>query len=150
MPTNVGPTSKAVDTPNLTVKCSSDQDVAECPNFNEIAIEVESSLIDSWVVGHNVRFDAGFMHRYEPLWPSDTKGNLRKPLYDALTNGRRLPIRYINAEGQSSSRMIRPETSFATGRFTYIRAFCEKSSEVRTFRLDRIVIDDEDTPPTQE
>lgn len=80
------------------------------------------------------------LHRYEPLWPSDPKGDLPKALYDALTNGGSLSIRYVNAEGESSSRVIRPETSFASGRYTYIRAFCEKSSEVRTFRLDRICV----------
>ena len=39
----------------------SDQDVSECPPFKEIAEEVESTLVDSWVVGHNVRFDIGLM-----------------------------------------------------------------------------------------
>lgn len=29
--------------------------------FKEIAKEVESTLVDSWIVGHNVRFDVGFM-----------------------------------------------------------------------------------------
>jgi predicted DNA-binding transcriptional regulator YafY len=82
------------------------------------------------------------LHRYEPLWPSDPKCDLPKPRYDALTNGGSLSIRYVNAEGQSSSRVIRPETSFASGRYTYIRAFCETSSEVRTFRLDRLVVGD--------
>ncbi len=202
----------------------SDQDVANSPPFKEIAEEIESTLVDSWIVGHNVRFDTGFiamelqqagcsvvplgcldtcqltsalwgfhnykletvvnalgipttrlhralddafvtreifhrvirelggwnavtvddlmrLHRYEPSWPSDPKMDLPKPLYDALTNGSSLSIRYVNAEGQSSSRVIRPETSFASGQYTYIRAFCEKSSEVRTFRLDRIVME---------
>ena len=202
----------------------SDQDVSECPPFKEIAEEVESALVDSWIVGHNVRFDIGFiamelqqagctgvplgcldtcqlasalwdfpnykletvvnalcipttrlhralddasvtrevfhrviqelggwealtiddlmrLHRYEPLWPSDPKGDLPKPLYDALTNGRSLSIRYVNAEGQSSSRVIHPETSFASGRYSYLRAFCEESSETRTFRLDRIIVE---------
>lgn len=202
----------------------SDQDVSECPPFKEIAEEVEATLRDSWIVGHNVGFDIGFiamelqqagccvvphgcldtcqlakalwnfsnykletvvhslsipttrlhralddasvtrevfhrvvrqvgswealtvddlirLHRYEPSWPGDPKSDLPKPLIDALTNGGSLSIRYVNAEGQSSSRVIRPETSFASGRFTYIRAFCEKSGEVRTFRLDRIIVE---------
>jgi len=202
----------------------SEQDVSNCPPFIKIAEEIKSILVDSWVVGHNVRYDIGFLamelqqadfsqtplgcldtcqlasalwdfpnykletvvnalnilttrlhralddaavtrevfhrvvrelggwealtiddlkrlHRYEPLWPSDPKGDLPKPLYDALTNGGSLSISYMNAEGLSSSRVIRPETSFASGRFTYIRAFCEKSIEVRTFRLDRIIVE---------
>ncbi len=202
----------------------SDQDVAGSPPFKEIAEGIKSTLVDSWIVGHNVRFDTGFiamelqqadcsvvplgcldtcqlasalwdfpnykletvvnalgipatrlhralddasvtrevfhrvvrelggwdaltiddlmrLHRYAPLWPSDPKGDLPKSLYDALTNGGSLSIRYVNAEGQSSSRVIHPETSFASGRYTYIRAFCEKSNEVRTFRLDRIIVE---------
>lgn len=80
------------------------------------------------------------LHRYAPMWPSGSKADLPKPLYDALTNGSSLSIRYVNAEGQSSSRVIRPETSFSSGRYTYVRAFCEMSSEVRTFRLDRVIL----------
>lgn len=84
------------------------------------------------------------LHRYERSWPGDPKGDLPKPLYDALTNGNGLSIRYINADGQASARVIRPETSFTSGRYTYIRAFCEKSGEVSTFRLDRIVLSGEE------
>ncbi|MCH7995486.1 MAG: 3'-5' exonuclease [Planctomycetes bacterium] len=39
----------------------SDHDVSECPPFKEIAGEVGSILVDYWVVGHNVRFDTGFI-----------------------------------------------------------------------------------------
>lgn len=39
----------------------SDQDVSQCPPFKKIAEEVESTLVDSRVVGHNVRFDTGFI-----------------------------------------------------------------------------------------
>jgi len=44
----------------------SDQDVSECPLFKGIAEEVESTLVDSWIVGHNVRFDAGFIVTLQP------------------------------------------------------------------------------------
>jgi ATP-dependent DNA helicase DinG len=207
------------------IHCISDQDVAECPSFKEIAEEVKSTLVDFWIVGHNVRFDAGFigmelqlaacaqtplgcldtcqlasalwdfpnykletvvntlkipttrlhralddasvtrevfhrvieelggwealtiddlmrLHRYQPSWSSDSKADLPKPLYDALTNGSSLSIQYVNAEGHETSRVIRPETSFASGRFTYVRAYCENCGEVRTFRLDRIIVPD--------
>jgi len=207
----------------------SDLDVADCPPFKSIAQEVGTTLADAWIVGHNIRFDIGFMamelqradcvqaplgcldtcqlasalwefpnykldtvvealaipttrlhraledadvtreifhraiqetgswealtvhdllrlHRYEPTWAGDPKADLPTPLYDALTNGGSLSIRYTNGLGQSSSRGIRPETSFASGRHTYVRAFCEKSHEVRTFRLDRIVIEASPNP----
>ncbi len=179
----------------------SDQDVAGCSPFNEIAEEVESTLVDSWIVGHNVRFDTGFiamelqqagasvvplgcldtcqlasalwdfpnykletvvnalkipttrlhraledasvtgevfhhvvrelggwdaltiddlmrLHRYEPSWPSESKGDLPEPLYDALTNGGSLSIRCPleqpnrRIKGGIRDARLRPETSF--------------------------------------
>ena len=39
----------------------SDTDVSSCSPFKEIAEEIESTLVDSWIVGHNVRFDTGFI-----------------------------------------------------------------------------------------
>jgi len=39
----------------------SDKDVSDSPLFKEFAGEIESTVIDSWVVGHNVRLDIGFM-----------------------------------------------------------------------------------------
>ncbi len=88
-----------------------------------------------------IGFDRDFTHGNVPTWPGDSKADLPKPLYDALTNGSSLSIRYVNANGQSLFRVIRTETSFASGRCTYIQAFCEKSNEVRTFRLDRIIVE---------
>ncbi len=202
----------------------SDQDVSQCPLFKEIAEEVESILIDSWIVGHNVRFDVGFMamemasagrqvtplgcldtcqlakamwdlpnyqlqtvvaslripverqhralddalltravfnrvvdelggwssvsvadlqalHSYLPAWPDDPREGLPGVLYDALTNGRELPIRYVNGEGETSARTIRPVACFPAGRYTYVRAHCSRAGEMRTFRVDRIVLE---------
>ncbi len=202
----------------------SDADVAKCQRFPAIAAAVEATLTGAHIIGHNVRFDAGFiarelrqagyplmplgcldtcqlaaavwdfsdnrlatvvkalgiptsrlhralddasvtrevfdrvvrevgnwdtltvedltrLHRYEPRWPSDSKSDLPKELYDALTNGCRVAIHYVNVDGHGTSRIIRPESSFASGRHTYVRAFCQEKKEMRTFRLDRIRLD---------
>ena len=201
-----------------------DEDVADCPTFDTIASDVAAAIDDSWIVGHNVRFDIGFVgmelasagsaarpascldtcqlakamwtlpnyqlstvtHKLElhvdrqhralddaaaaravfgrvvdelggwqavtvddvqalhtslPSWPSDPRGTLPGRLFDALTNGSALRIRYLNGSGQPSSRMIRPVACFPAGRFTYIRAHCEQAGEVRTFRLDRLEVE---------
>ncbi len=67
--------------------------------------------------------------------------SLPGPLYDALTSGREITIRYVNGTGQASTRTIRLVACFPAGQYTYIRAHCSKAGEVRTFRLDRIGID---------
>ncbi len=200
-----------------------DEDVAECPTFGSAADEVCNALRNGWLVGHNIRFDAGFMameiatagmvaqplgcldtcqlagviwdlpnyqlgtvvdylgidgqgrhrafadarlsravfnhvvaelggwdrvhlselqalHTWTPAWPDDPRRGLPAILYDALTNGREIPIGYVNGDGQASNRTIRPVACFPAGRYTYIRARCSKAGELRTFRLDRITL----------
>jgi DNA polymerase III epsilon subunit-like protein len=202
----------------------SDQDVAHCPPFGTVVLEVCDALRDAWIIGHNVRFDVGFvamelfsagckvtpagcldtcqlaaalwdlpnyqldtvarvlcpgsvqehralgdallarsvfhrtidqvggwsnarladllaLHAYVPAWPDDPWRNLPATLYDALASGGELLIGYINSEGQRSTRTIRPVTCFPTGRYTYVRAHCSKSGELRTFRVDRMVFE---------
>jgi DNA polymerase III epsilon subunit family exonuclease len=199
-----------------------DADVAACPPFQAVADELTGLLDRSWVVGHNVRFDVGFLamelalagcsvepagcfdtcqlaattwdlpnyqldtvagavgvkrgqlhraladaeaariifdrvmeelggssqvgvaelqalHTYVPTWPTDPRRSLPGPLYDALTSGRPILIQYVNSEGVSSSRTIRPNACFPVGPHLYLRARCAQAGEMRTFRLDRIM-----------
>ena len=198
-----------------------DADVAAAPRFQAVAKSVGKVFCDAWLVGHNIRFDVGFlsmelaiagyrvepagcldtcqlaaaawdlpdyrldtitseldithptkhralddavatravfkllvdelgeagltvadlqsMHRYQPQWPTHPQTTLPGPLYDAVTSGQLISIRYENGDGRSSHRMIRPLTCFSAGRHVYVKAFCMKSAEMRTFRLDRIV-----------
>lgn len=200
----------------------SDRDVASCPSFGEIAPTVCDALHQAWVVGHNIRFDVGFLameialaggraepagcldtcqlarvvfdlpnyqletvagqlgmdlsglhraaddaavskaifdhvvaevggassvnmqqleslHSTVPSWPMLPHRSLPRPLYDALTSGQALAIRYVNGDGEKTNRRISPQACFPAGRYVYVRAFCEKSSQMRTFRLDRII-----------
>ncbi|HNO80579.1 MAG TPA: exonuclease domain-containing protein [Phycisphaerae bacterium] len=198
-----------------------DADVATAPRFEAVAQTVGELFCNAWLVGHNIRFDVGFlsmelaiagyrvepagcldtcqlaaatwelpdykldtitskmniahpakhralddavatqsvfellveevgeadltvadlqsMHRYQPRWPMHPQTMLPEPLYDAITSGQLISIRYENGDGRSSLRMIRPFTCFTAGRHVYVKAFCTKSAEMRTFRLDRIV-----------
>jgi DNA polymerase III epsilon subunit-like protein len=43
------------------IHCISNADVADCPAFHEIADEVAAILDGAWPVGHNLRFDLGFV-----------------------------------------------------------------------------------------
>jgi hypothetical protein len=64
------------------------------------------------------------------------------PYSPALTsspgNGRRVRIAYINADGEPSTRVIEPRRIFQ-GRngYAYLRTYCHRRGEERTFRLDR-------------
>ena len=84
--------------------------------------------------------DLKALHSYLPVWPDGPRGALPALLYDALTSGREITIRYVNGTGQASVRTIRPVACFPVGQYTYLRAHCSKAGEVRTFRLDRIGI----------
>lgn len=199
-----------------------DADVARSPTFADVADRVGQSLNRAWVIGHNIRFDAGFLamefaltggaveplgcldtcqlarslfnlpdyqlrtvvallglersgwhralddaeasklifdrvvaelggpkrvriqelqalHKSLPVWPPQPSRTLPRPLYDALTSGQPINIQYINGDGKHSTRRIVPQACFPAGRHVYIRAYCNRSAEMRTFRFDRIV-----------
>ena len=71
----------------------SDQDVADCPPFSTIADDVCKALRGSWIVGHCVRFDIGFVametasegHHVTPLGCLDTC-QLAAALWDLPNN----------------------------------------------------------------
>ncbi len=199
-----------------------DADVAAAPRFEAVAKPVGELFQGAWLVGHNIRFDAGFLamefalsgcrvkpagcldtcqlaaaawelpdyrldtitsqlgiertakhralddamatrkvfnlivdelgeaagltiadlqsvHRYQPTWPMHPRTRLPGRLYDALTSGQLISIRYENGDGRTSLRMIRPRACFTAGRHVYLKALCTEAAEMRTFRLDRIV-----------
>jgi len=83
--------------------------------------------------------DLQALHAHVPVWPMAPHRSLPGPLYDALTSGRPISIRYVNGEGRASSRMIRPYACFPVGPHVYVRADCTEAGQLRTFRLDRIM-----------
>jgi DNA polymerase-3 subunit epsilon len=58
---------------------------------------------------------------------------------DALENGGRVQMRYIDAQGRETDRLVRPICVNARGGVLYLIAHCYRRGEQRTFRLDRIV-----------
>ena len=57
----------------------------------------------------------------------------------ALTERRKLQLRYARADGTRTQRVVRPLGAFFWGRKWTLTAWCELRSDFRTFRLDRIV-----------
>jgi DNA polymerase III epsilon subunit family exonuclease len=81
------------------------------------------------------------LQRYPIRWPPGSDLKLPEPIYDALTNGQEIRIRYRNGTGKESHRVIQPVGYFGVGQHLYIRARCNLAKELRTFRLDRIDIE---------
>lgn len=200
-----------------------DSDVAGCPRFDVLADDVARRIQNRWLVGHNLRFDIGFvamelalagkqatpagcfdtrqiaravwdlpdyrldtltaylglgprrlhramndaatmrevfdfavqelggtgnvsteqlaaLHNYQPQWPAGAEESLPPLLYDALATGQSVRVRYADGNGAGSVRTIRPVACFAVGRHTYIKARCALVGELRTFRVDRIML----------
>lgn len=79
------------------------------------------------------------MQAYPVAWPADPRGTLPPYLYDALASGCEVNVGYISSDGRAAQRTIRPLACFCAGRYTYLRAWCMKANELRTFRLDRML-----------
>jgi len=198
-----------------------DCDVAGCPGFHVLADQVAARVHKRWLVGHNLRFDIGFvamelslagiratpagcfdtcqiaravwdlsdyrlptltrylglrprrlhralndaaaarrvfdlavqelggfgnvtteqlaaLHSYQPLWPAPAEDSLPPLLYDALTTGQSVRVRYVHGNGSGAVRTIRPVACFTVGRHAYVKARCGLAGELRTFRVDQI------------
>ncbi len=58
---------------------------------------------------------------------------------EALENGGRVRMRYVDARGRETDRLVRPLRVNARGGVLYLFAHCYQRGERRTFRLDRVV-----------
>jgi DNA polymerase-3 subunit epsilon len=65
--------------------------------------------------------------------------SLPPTITEALENGGRVRMRYIDARGQETDRLVRPIRVNARGGALYLIAHCFHRGERRTFRLDRVV-----------
>jgi DNA polymerase-3 subunit epsilon len=65
--------------------------------------------------------------------------SLPPTITEALENGGRVQMRYIDAKGQETNRLVRPIRVSARGGVLYLIAHCYRREERRTFRLDRVV-----------
>lgn len=74
------------------------------------------------------------------LWPVvRARAALPPPLEIALTEGRRLWVRYRNQKGQISERWLEPLDVTDDGQGLYLAAYCFLRGEQRTFLLDGIL-----------
>jgi DNA polymerase-3 subunit epsilon len=72
-------------------------------------------------------------------YPHSRALSLPPTITDALENGGRVQMRYIDARGQETDRLVRPIRVSARGGVLYLIAHCYRRGEQRTFRLDRVV-----------
>lgn len=74
------------------------------------------------------------------LWPVvGARAALPPPLEIALTEGRRLWVRYRNQKGQVSERWVEPLDVTDDGQGLYLAAYCLFRGEQRTFLVDGIL-----------
>jgi predicted DNA-binding transcriptional regulator YafY len=73
-----------------------------------------------------------------PALPGVGSGDALGPVREALNRRRKLRIKYANAEGEATERVVRPLGVFFWGRTWTLAAWCELRTDFRSFRLDRI------------
>lgn len=73
-----------------------------------------------------------------PAWPREGI-YLPTELSEAIQSGRRLFIRYMDKDGETSERWITPREVIGLSDYLYLQAYCHTREADRTFRLDRIM-----------
>lgn len=94
-------------------------------DFNRQNVVTLADLLD--VQGGNV------------LWPEMQARALPPALETALSEGRRLWLRYRSEQGRITERWVEPLDVTGDGRTMYLAAYCLQRGEQRTFRMDRIL-----------
>lgn len=73
-----------------------------------------------------------------PAWPQEGV-YLPTELSEAIHSGRRLFIKYMDKDGETSERWISPREVIGLSDYIYLQAYCHTREAERTFRLDRIL-----------
>lgn len=73
-----------------------------------------------------------------PAWPRDGI-YLPTGLSEAIHSGKRLFIKYMDKDGETSERWITPQEVLGLSDYLYLQAYCHTRNAERTFRLDRIL-----------
>lgn len=73
-----------------------------------------------------------------PAWPPEGV-YLPTELSEAIHSGKRLFIKYMDKDGETSERWITPRDVVGLADYIYLQAYCHTREADRTFRLDRIV-----------
>ena len=73
-----------------------------------------------------------------PAWPEEGV-YLPTELSEAINSGKRLFIKYMDKDGETSERWISPNQVIGLADYIYLQAYCHTREAERTFRLDRII-----------
>ena len=73
-----------------------------------------------------------------PAWPEEGV-YLPTELSEAIHSGKRLFIKYMDKDGETSERWISPKDVIGLADYIYLQAYCHTREADRTFRLDRIL-----------
>lgn len=73
-----------------------------------------------------------------PAWPEEGV-YLPTELSEAIHSGKRLFIKYMDKDGETSERWISPKDVIGLSDYIYLQAYCHTREAERTFRLDRII-----------
>ena len=73
-----------------------------------------------------------------PAWPSEGV-YLPTELSEAIHSGKRLFIKYMDKDGETSERWVTPKDVIGLSDYIYLQAYCHTREAERTFRLDRIL-----------
>jgi DNA polymerase-3 subunit epsilon len=96
-----------------------------------------TDLEDRWGVttmGQLLAFQGGPIPYPQPrLLP------LPPTIAEALEGGGRVQMRYVDARGQETTRVVRPLSVHEQGGMLYLVAHCYRADALRTFRLDRVI-----------
>jgi len=115
--------------------------LSRCVSLEGLVLKKKIRKQDIFIDWNVVKFMTEYRYAIsEKEMPLDRKIEIIK---DAIKKKRELEIIYLKKNDEKSVRIIRPECvgnmEFMGKNFTGIRAFCRKSNEERTFRVDRIL-----------
>jgi DNA polymerase-3 subunit epsilon len=94
----------------------------------------ERSGGDALTLGQLIDFQGGTI-----LCPRPTAVPLPPAITEAIESGGRVRMRYVDAKGHETDRVVLPLRVNAQGGNLYLVAHCYQREEMRTFRLDRVV-----------
>lgn len=121
------------------------------------ALVAGARIVRSWGDRELARAARGALDKVEAVLPDALRQRLRAtalyapdfhvspataqhlgPLRQALSEGRRLTLRYRDGKGQTTSRTVRPLGLFFWGTTWSLVAWCALRDDFRNFRVDRI------------
>ena len=94
----------------------------------------ERSRGDALTLGWLIDFQGGTVP-----YPRPAAVPLPPTIAEAIESGGRVRMRYVDARGRETDRLVRPLRVNAQGGNLYLIAYCYRREEQRTFRLDRVV-----------